>query len=596
MNNANGGNVIYKFLGDTSNLDKAMGKTNGVLKGLSAATGVMAAGVVAASATATTALIGITKESVKAYADLEQSLGGVETLFKENADTVIKNAKEAYKTAGVSANEYMQGVTSFAASLLQSTGNNTAKAAEIADMAFRDMSDNANKFGTDMSSIQTAYQGFAKQNYTMLDNLKLGYGGTKEEMQRLLADAQKLSGVKYDISNLADVYNAIHVIQNELGVTGTTANEASSTIQGSVTAAKAAFQNFLSGAGGFEEVVDTVVTAGTQIGKAVVKMLPKIVDGIVGIVNGLIPEIPKLIETLLPALLNGVIALIKGLVAAIPTLLTTLAEMLPTIIQSLVDMFVQVAKAFAEQAPVIMPIIVNGIIDALITLLENIDVVIDACLALILGLTEGIIQVLPVLIERLPEIVQKILEALIEAAPVLMKAGIELIIMIVKGTVQAIPTLIKSLWTLSTQTIPNAIREAIPKAIQAGKDMIKGLWNGIKNFDLKGNMKKLASQALDGFKSMLGIHSPSTAFAYLGKMSMLGYTNQIEDMKGMLDDVIQSTFSISPELTTGGLHYSPNVIVNNNISSNTDPLGQTVTNIKTFANGAKNDYNYGMGV
>lgn len=422
------------------------------------------------------------------------------------------------------------------------------------------------------------------------------YGGTKEEMQRLLADAQKLSGVKYDISNLADVYNAIHVIQNELGVTGTTANEASSTIQGSVTAAKAAFQNFLSGAGGFEEVVDTVVTAGTQIGKAVVKMLPKIVDGIVGIVNGLIPEIPKLIETLLPALLNGVIALIKGLVAAIPTLLTTLAEMLPTIIQSLVDMFVQVAKAFAEQAPVIMPIVVNGIIDALITLLENADVIIDACLALILGLTEGIIQVLPVLIERLPEIVQKILEALIEAAPVLMKAGIELIIMIVKGTVQAIPTLIKSLWTLSTQTIPNAIREAIPKAIQAGKDMIKGLWNGIKNFDLKGNMKKLASQALDGFKSMLGIHSPSTAFAYLGKMSMLGYTNQIEDMKGMLDDVIQSTFSISPELTTGGLHYSPNVIVNNNISSNTDPLGQTVTNIKTFANGAKNDYNYGMGV
>ena len=596
MNNANGGNVIYKFLGDTSNLDKATSKTSGVLKGLSAATGVMAAGVVAASATATTALIGITKESVKAYADLEQSLGGVETLFKENADTVIKNAKEAYKTAGVSANEYMQGVTSFAASLLQSTGNNTAKAAEIADMAFRDMSDNANKFGTDMSSIQTAYQGFAKSNYTMLDNLKLGYGGTKAEMQRLLADAQKLSGVKYDISNLADVYNAIHVIQNELGVTGTTANEASSTIQGSVTAAKAAFQNFLSGAGGFEEVVDTVVTAGTQIGKAVVKMLPKIVDGIVGIVNGLIPEIPKLIETLLPALLNGVIALIKGLVAAIPTLLTTIAEMIPTIIQSLVDMFVQVAKAFAEQAPTIMPIIVNGIIDALITLLENIDVVIDACLALILGLTEGIIQVLPVLIERLPEIVQKILEALIEAAPVLMKAGIELIIMIVKGTVQAIPTLIKSLWTLSTQTIPNAIREAIPKAIQAGKDMIKGLWNGIKNFDLKGNMKKLASQALDGFKSMLGIHSPSTAFAYLGKMSMLGYTNQIEDMKGMLDDVIQSTFSISPELTTGGLHYSPNVIVNNNISSNTDPLGQTVTNIKTFANGAKNDYNYGMGV
>lgn len=415
-------------------------------------------------------------------------------------------------------------------------------------------------------------------------------------MQRLLADAQKLSGVKYDISNLADVYNAIHVIQNELGVTGTTANEASSTIQGSVTAAKAAFQNFLSGAGGFEEVVDTVVTAGTQIGKAVTRMLPKIVDGIVGIVNGLIPELPGLIQTLLPVLLNGTVTLIQGLISAAPSLLTTLAGLLPSVVQSLVDMFVQVAKAFAEQAPTIMPIVVNGIIDALITLLENADVIIDACLALILGLTKGIIQVLPILIERLPVIIQKILEALIEAAPVLAKAGIELIIMLGKGIIQAIPTLIKSLWTLSTQTIPNAIREVIPKALQAGKDMIKGLWNGIKNFDLVGSMKNLAKKALDGFKSMLGIHSPSTAFAYLGKMSMLGYTNQIEDMKGMLDDVIQSTFSISPELTTGGLHYSPNVIVNNNISSNTDPLGQTVTNIKTFANGAKNDYNYGMGV
>ena len=596
MNSATGGNIIYKFLGDTKNLDNSLKQTNGILKGLGAATGVMAAGVVAASATATAALIGITKQSVQAYANLEQSLGGVETLFKENADTVIKNAKEAYKTAGVDANTYMEGVTSFAASLLQSLGNDTAKAAEISDMAFRDMSDNANKFGTDMASIQTAYQGFAKGQYMLLDNLKLGYGGTKTEMERLLADAQKLTGVKYDINNLADVYNAIHVIQNELGVTGTTAKEASQTISGSVTAAKAAWQNFLSGAGGIEEVVDTVVTAGTQIGKAVVKMLPKIVDGIVGLVNGLIPEIPKLIETLLPALLEGAVALIKGLIAAIPQLITTLAEMLPTIVQSLVDMFVQVAKAFGEQAPVIMPLVVNAIIDALITLFENIDVIIDACLALVLGLTNGIIQCLPVLIERLPEIVQKILEALIEAAPVLMKAGIELIIMVVKGTVQAIPTLIKSLWTLSTQTIPNAIREAIPKAIQAGKDMIKGLWNGIKNFDLKGNMKKLASQALDGFKSMLGIHSPSTAFAYLGKMSMLGYTNQIESMKGMLDDVIKSTFSISPELTSGDLHYSPNVIVNNSITTNTDPLGQTVTNIKTFANGAKNDYNYGMGV
>ena len=596
MNSATGGNIIYKFLGDTKNLDNSLKQTNGILKGLGVATGVMAAGVVAAGTTATTALIGITKESVQAYANLEQSLGGVETLFKENANTVIKNAKEAYKTAGVDANTYMEGVTSFAASLLQSLGNDTAKAAEISDMAFRDMSDNANKFGTDMASIQSAYQGFAKQNYTMLDNLKLGYGGTKTEMERLLADAQKLTGVQYDINNLSDVYSAIHAIQEELGVTGTTAKEAGATISGSVTAAKAAWQNFLSGAGGIEEVIDTVVAAGTQIGKAVVKMLPKIVDGIVGLVNGLIPEIPKLVKTLLPALLNGAVALIKGLVEAAPTFVTTIAEMLPSIVTAFVEMFVSVAKAFGEQAPVIMPIVVNAIIDALIALFENIDVIIEACISLVTGLLNGILQSLPILIDRLPEIIEKVLAALIDASPMLIKAGIEINVMLLKGIVQAVPQLISAVWKIATVSIPNAIKESIPKMIQAGKDMIKGLWNGIKNFDLVGSMKKLANQALNGFKSMLGIHSPSTAFAYLGKMSMLGYTEQIESMKGMLDDVIKSTFSISPELTSGDLHYSPNVVINNNISNNTDSLGQTVTNIKTFANGAKNDYNYGMGV
>lgn len=604
MNNANGGNVIYKFLGDTSNLDKAMGKTNGVLKGLSAATGVMAAGVVAASATATAELIGITKESVKAYAEMEQLAGGAKKIFDEMDYSKIENdAKQAYKTMNLSASQYLALINdvgaTFAATMGDEKGYNAAKQGlqAISDYA-SGTGKNVDLLGQKFTMITrstASYQSIADQFSGVLPATSEAFLEQAQAAGLLSQEYQKLTDVPIDEYQQA-VSEMLTKGVSDLGLANNTAAESVDTVTGSIAAAKAAFQNFLSGAGGFEEVVDTVVTAGTQIGKAVVKMLPKIVDGIVGIVNGLIPEIPKLIETLLPALLNGVIALIKGLVAAIPTLLTTLAEMLPTIIQSLVDMFVQVAKAFAEQAPTIMPIVVNGIIDALITLLENVDVLIDATLALVLGLYQGIIQCLPILIERLPEIVQKILEALIEAAPVLIKAGIELIIMIVKGTVQAIPTLMKSLGTLMHQTIPNALREAIPKAIQAGKDMIKGLWNGIKNFDLKGNMKKLASQALDGFKSMLGIHSPSTAFAYLGKMSMLGYTNQIEDMKGMLDDVIQSTFSISPELTTGGLHYSPNVIVNNNISSNTDPLGQTVTNIKTFANGAKNDYNYGMGV
>ena len=228
------------------------GKLTSALNGEAGAAG-SSAGTVAGSNLAAsiknvimTAGIGIAlKNSIMEGANLQQSLGGIETLFKDSADKVIANAKVAYKTAGMSANEYMETVTSFSASLLQGLAGDTNKAADIADMALTDMSDNANKMGTSMELIQNAYQGFAKQNYTMLDNLKLGYGGTKTEMQRLLADATKLSGVKYDLSNLSDVYEAIHVIQEEMGITGTTAKEAASTLSGSLASMKASFSDLL---------------------------------------------------------------------------------------------------------------------------------------------------------------------------------------------------------------------------------------------------------------------------------------------------------------------------------------------------------------
>lgn len=257
-------------------------------------------------------------------AALEQSIGGVETLFKENASVVKANADAAFKTAGLSANEYMSQVTSFSASLLSSLGGDTAKAAEVADMAMIDMADNANKFGTDMESIQNAYQGFAKQNYTMLDNLKLGYGGTQEEMQRLLQDASKISGVKYDISNLSDVYSAIHVIQNELGVTGTTAKEAGQTFSGSFSAMKAAAKNVLGNmaiggdiTGSMEQLVDSASTflfdnavpmigrvfsslpsvVKTGVKKAVIDIVISVFEILFGVVQKVFPGIQSIIET-----------------------------------------------------------------------------------------------------------------------------------------------------------------------------------------------------------------------------------------------------------------------------------------------------------
>lgn len=243
-------------------------------------------GFVAGLAAITTGVVAVGTASIKSYADLEQNIGGVETLFKGSADKVKKYANEAYKTAGISANKYMETTTSFAASLLKSLKGDTEKAAEVSNMALIDMADNSNKMGTAMESIQYAYQGFAKQNYTMLDNLKLGYGGTKEEMQRLLKDAQKLTGVKYDISNLNDIFQAIHVIQGELGITGTTAKEAEETISGSINSLKASWDNFLNGSGDLDTVVENAKTAFNNIWKAVKEQLPRIAKDIVD----LLPE------------------------------------------------------------------------------------------------------------------------------------------------------------------------------------------------------------------------------------------------------------------------------------------------------------------
>ena len=241
------------------------------------------------------------KSAISSYADLEQNIGGVETLFKNSSQKVIDNANKAYKTAGMSANNYMSTVTGFSASLLQSLSGDTEKAADVADMALIDMADNANKMGTSMESIQFAYQGFAKQNYTMLDNLKLGYGGTKEEMQRLLEDAQKITGVKYDITNLNDVFQAIHVIQGELGITGTTAKEAEETISGSVASMKAAWDNFLNGSGSLDEFIETAKIAFNNIVEAAKKILPRIWNEVI---DALPEELVTTLKILTPILIS----------------------------------------------------------------------------------------------------------------------------------------------------------------------------------------------------------------------------------------------------------------------------------------------------
>lgn len=523
-----GAEVLTKFKADTKDFDTKAKSVDSKIANFAKGVG---SAMVAGTAVAGAALAGLVTESVKSYAKVEQSIGGVETLFKDSANTVIENAKKAYKTAGIDANTYMEQVTSFSASLLQSLDGDTQKAAQSADMAIIDMADNANKMGTAIESIQNAYQGFAKQNYTMLDNLKLGYGGTRGEMERLLEDAERFSGVHYDISNLNDVYSAIHVIQQQLGITGTTAKEASETISGSMASAKSAWQNFLAGTGGIEEVISTFITAGTNIANAIIKMLPQIVDGIVGLLKGLLPMLPDLIKAVLPGLITGAIELTKGIVQILPELITMIAEMLPTMLPEIVD---------------------------------------------------AIVEIIPMLIQMIP---------------VFISAGGQLLGGLLEGIVRSIPSLLKGSKNVALSVI--SIFNQIPDMLlDVGKNALKGLWNGMKGIKdwVIEKVKGLGKAILSGIKGILGIHSPSTEFAMVGKFSVLGFTESLDKMQGEVQKQIAETFSVSPQLSaTSGMHYSPNFNVVNNVDVKQDPLGQMVSTIKTYSGGAKNDYNYGAG-
>ena len=510
----------------TINLD---GLKNGLKK-----TGEVAAGVAKKMLQVTTAvaaaLSAVVVAGVKSYAEMEQNLGGVETLFGDSADKVVKNAQNAWKTAGVSANEYMQGVTSFSASLLQSLGGDTAKAADVADMAFRDMSDNANKFGTDMSSIQNAYQGFAKQNYTMLDNLKLGYGGTKTEMERLLADAEKFSGVHYDINNLSDVYNAIHVIQEEMGVTGTTAEEAEKTISGSVASMKAAFDNFLNGSGNPEDLGKAISNVLTNIGVAVQKLAPSIISGLISTIQNIIPLVDDILWELLPTFLDAISNIIDVIYQSITSDTSSLAETITMLINSFVEFITENLPKILEIAILLvvtlaqglmqsLPTIINSAIDLLMalidTILDNLDLVIDTALQLIVTLAIGLIDALPKLLEKIPEIIVKLVDALTkpEMLAKIIGAALTLIIELARGLIIALPELLKMPKTI-IESLVNKIKERITNTDWGalGSNIIKGICDGfgrIGNY-ISQKVNQVKDEITNRFKSIFGIHSPST--------------------------------------------------------------------------------------
>ena len=502
-------------------------------------------------------------------AALEQSLGGIETLFKDSADKVKANAAKAYQTAGMSANDYMELTTSFSASLLSSLAGDTSKAADVADMAMVDMSDNANKMGTNMEDIKNAYQGFAKQNYTMLDNLKLGYGGTKSEMERLLADAQKISGVEYNIDNLSDVYSAIHVIQGELDITGTTAKEAATTISGSFNSLKAAAQNVMG-----------QITLGMDVGPALNQLATILVTFAVGnlipaiwnIVSALPSAIVTFISALGPQLFTAVSELIpqiaSGISTGIPMLYesamqligqfcTGIQEQLPTLLQKGVDFVVNIANGILQNLPQIIVMAGRIITYFANTIISSLPTILSTGASLLLRFVNGIINNLPQIVRAAATAIVRFVASIGMNLPQILQSGITIIGKLAAGLIRAIPNLVGQ--------IP-AVIGAIVRTFGSenwgsiGLNIIKGIASGLSSAAhmLWDAVKSVLGSFKDNVLSFFGIHSPSRWGVFVGKMIDAGVANGLIDNTSLVSNAanelqrsLKEPFKASADLITG---------------------------------------------
>lgn len=560
------------------------------------------------------------KKSISEAADLEQSLGGIETLFGASGksldeyarsvgksanevageynkliqaqETMIKYADQAYKTAGISANNYAETATSFAAALISSLDGDTNAAAEAANTAIIDMADNANKMGTAMESIQYAYQGFAKQNYTMLDNLKLGYGGTKTEMERLLADASEISGIEYNLDNLNDVYSAIHVIQEKLGITGTTAKEAAETLSGSFSSMKASASNFL---------------ANLALGRDIQPALSALVETTkTYLVDNLIPAVMNIVTTLPSALAN--------LVGQLPSMIMTLVQTAaPQILTAAINMITQLRTGFVQNLPALLQEALPMILSFAENIRQNAGMLIDEGINLILELVNGLMEALPSLIEYVPQIITAICGVINDNMPKILAAAIAIVMMLGEGLIKSIPSIVSNMgnivqsiisvisainWVNVGTTILKGIASGIKSLATTPVTIIKNIgqnivnvfkngfsWkglgtaivDGIKNGLLNGAnaiwdaAKSLASKALNAIKNFFGIHSPSRVFRdEVGKMLDYGLAEGITDNVNPIIDAMDQV----AELTTNPISTEIETNVKNGTGLRTD-FGRT---------------------
>lgn len=600
--------LFVKIGVDDQASDKISNLSNNLSNGLKTAAKIGVAAVGAASA----GVAALTKSSIDGYAEYEQLVGGVETLFKQSADVVQQYAANSYKTAGMSANEYMETVTSFSASLLQSLDGDTAAAAEKANLAITDMSDNANKMGTSMEMIQNAYQGFAKQNYTMLDNLKLGYGGTKEEMQRLLDDAEKLSGQKFDLSSYGDIVDAIHVVQTKMKITGTTAKEASTTISGSVSSMKSAWQNLVTGIaddnadldtliGNFvqsaETAADNIIPRLTQIlsgmGSAIEQLAPVLADEIPGLITSVLPSLVSAGTQLVVGLTSGLIGALPNLIAAVPGIIESFANAIsensPSILASgitLLSMFTSGVNSAVPEFIENLPQIVDGFL-GFIT--EKLPDILDKGVELLDRFAFGIIEYIPDLVAQLPAIINSITEFFVENFPKIVKKGGELLGKLLAGIIGAIPEIAVQLPAIIT-AIVDALEAGWDQLKNAGKYLLEGLWEGISDKVewLKGKVSGVVNTIKEWFTGKDGFdeHSPSRVFATIGEFVIEGLAIGMENSKG---EVMETAKDIIDDVKER-FNSLPNVLTAIQDQSAQESVVEDAAALDKFSQSAKNAF------
>lgn len=568
----NGGNITFHFKGDDTDLDKKSSKLSSKMSSVASEIG---SAFVKGTAVAGAALAGLVGKSVQMAGDLEQQIGGTEAVFQDFASTVQEQSVKAFSTMGLSANDYMATINKMGA-LMQGSGLDIETSMNLSSQAMQRAADVASIMGIDINMAMESIAGAAKGNFEMMDNLGVAMNATTIEAYALSKGMKKSW---QEMTKAEQVTMAMEMfLEKSAYATGNYAKE-NETFAGSLQTMKAAFGNFLSEVGDIDAVISSVTSfanilvtsvmqmaprivsgltqlvAGLapQIGTLMQQLLPTIVTGVTNLITGLIPQFPIIIQQLLPSVITGVLGIVQGIIGALPQIITMLATMLPTILTSLIQGMNTIVETLATMLPDLIPLIIDAVLQMIPLLVNNLPLFVSAGAKLIVGLTTGLIKSVPSLLSNIPKIISSILNLF--------------------------------------KQMPNMMKDV-------GVNLIKGLWSGISSVTgwVVNKIKSFSKSILDGIKSFFGIHSPSTEFAWVGQMNAEGL---IQGMDGMQKEVQQSfdgLFDLSPQLYgSSSMNMSPNVnlVINNDIQQ--DPLGQMVSNVKTFSGGAKNDYNYGYG-